>query len=88
MIFFPILGKKLFGAGYSGLEYDYRGLLHLYHSRRDMENMMEYSHILQDWNRIRDRTNAVEVKPLDFSLDFSIQDLHKNLFNSDINVTR
>lgn len=82
------IGKKLFGAGYSGLEYDYRGLLHLYHSRRDMENMMEYSHILQDWNRIRDRTNAVEVKPLDFSLDFSIQDLHKNLFNSDINVTR
>ncbi|CAI9741525.1 protein-binding 2 [Octopus vulgaris] len=76
------IGKKLFGAGYSGLEYDYKGLLRLYQSQGDRENMLHYSRILQDWNRIRDHTNAIEVKPLDFSLDLSVQDLHKYVFNS------
>jgi len=28
-----ITGKKLFGDGYSGLEYDYRGLINLYDSQ-------------------------------------------------------
>ncbi|GAB1602277.1 amyloid protein-binding protein 2-like [Argonauta hians] len=76
------IGKKLFGAGYSGLEYDYKGLLRLYQSQGDRENMLHYSRILQDWNRIRDHTNAIEVKPLDFSLDLSVQDLHQCVFNS------
>ena len=36
------IGKKLFGDGYSGLEYDYRGLLRLYHSMRDWEKAHEF----------------------------------------------
>ena len=36
------IGKKLFGDGYSGLEYDYRGLLKLYHSRGDVERTHEF----------------------------------------------
>ena len=36
------IGKKLFGDGYSGLEYDYRGLLRLYHSMRNYQGALEY----------------------------------------------
>ena len=36
------IGKKLFGEGYSGLEYDYRGLLRLYHSMRNYQGALEY----------------------------------------------
>ncbi|XP_033748176.1 amyloid protein-binding protein 2-like [Pecten maximus] len=69
------IGKKLFGEGYSGLEYDYRGLLRLYrttdnHSMADM-----YASILQQWNQIRDRNNAKEVRPLDFQVFDNLQDL-------------
>lgn len=28
-----LTGRKLFGDGYSGLEYDYRGLINLYDSQ-------------------------------------------------------
>ena len=34
-----ISGRKLFGPGYSGLEYDYRGLLRLYHNITDQEKV-------------------------------------------------
>lgn len=31
--FLSLSGRKLFGDGYSGLEYDYRGLINLYDSQ-------------------------------------------------------
>jgi len=48
------IGKKLFGDGYSGLEYDYRGLLRLYHSMRNYEGALEYQAKLHDWSELRD----------------------------------
>lgn len=52
----------MFGNGYSGLEYDYRGLLRLYQSRGDLEKAAEYASILHDWNHLRDRKhNEAEV---------------------------
>lgn len=52
-------GKKLFGEGYSGLEYDYRGLIKLYNSVGNYEKVFEYHNILSNWNRLRDRQFAV-----------------------------
>jgi len=52
-------GKKLFGEGYSGLEYDYRGLIKLYNSLGNYEKVFEYHNILSNWNRLRDRQFAV-----------------------------
>ncbi|KAL5016659.1 hypothetical protein ScPMuIL_006248 [Solemya velum] len=69
------IGKKLFGEGYSGLEYDYRGLLRLYRTVENEDAAGRYAVILQQWNQIRDRDNAAQVKPLDFHLDSSISAL-------------
>ncbi|KAL3856920.1 hypothetical protein ACJMK2_011626, partial [Sinanodonta woodiana] len=52
--------KKLFGEGYSGLEYDYRGLLKLYRHVSNQEKADQYAAILQHWNQIRDRNNAIQ----------------------------
>ena len=52
-------GKKLFGEGYSGLEYDYRGLIKLYNSIGNYEKVFEYHNVLSNWNRLRDRQYSV-----------------------------
>lgn len=54
-----LAGKKLFGEGYSGLEYDYRGLIKLYNSVGNFEKVFEYHNILSNWNRLRDRQFAI-----------------------------
>ena len=47
-------GKKLFGPGYSGLEYDYRGLIRLYSNTENMDKMYQYYDVLSHWNEIRE----------------------------------
>jgi tetratricopeptide (TPR) repeat protein len=46
--------RRLFGPSYSGLEYDYRGLLHLYQETGDGGGYMEMVTLLQDWQLARD----------------------------------
>ncbi|WAR03662.1 APBP2-like protein [Mya arenaria] len=69
------IGRKLFGDGYSGLEYDYRGLLRLYRQVGNYAMADRYANILQQWNRIRDRNNSIEVKPLEFTLSAGLSEL-------------
>jgi len=45
---------KLFGESYSGLEYDYRGLVHVYHGLEDLEKVAEYTYLLNNWKLHRD----------------------------------
>jgi hypothetical protein len=59
-------GRKLFGPGYSGLEYDYRGLLRLYSAVGDSDKNLEYYQVLNDWYDIRDRNKDKDKKPLEF----------------------
>ncbi|CAM9211652.1 unnamed protein product, partial [Lampetra fluviatilis] len=49
------IGKKLFGEGYSGLEYDYRGLIKLYNSVGDVAKVFHFHEVLANWNQLRDR---------------------------------
>lgn len=56
-----IVGLKLFGAGYSGLEYDYRGLLRVYLTMGKHEKYLEYNNILREWKVTRD-LNAQEIE--------------------------
>lgn len=77
--FFP--GKKLFGEGYSGLEYDYRGLLKLYRTTNNLAMADHYHDILHQWNTIRDINNATEVKPLEFSLSTNFEENVKKYFS-------
>ncbi|ESO95499.1 hypothetical protein LOTGIDRAFT_116980 [Lottia gigantea] len=76
------IGKKLFGEGYSGLEYDYRGLLRLYSNLNDINKTSHYSNILQQWNQIRDKNNAVEIKPLDIDIDITVPEIVQLMFSS------
>jgi len=48
------IGKKLFGDAYSGLEYDYRGLIRLYYSTANVAKALEYQAKLHDWSNLRD----------------------------------
>ncbi|XP_052801330.1 amyloid protein-binding protein 2-like [Mya arenaria] len=74
------IGRKLFGDGYSGLEYDYRGLLRLYRQVGNYAMADRYANILQQWNRIRDRNNSIEVKPLEFTLSAGLSELVTEYF--------
>jgi hypothetical protein len=62
---FVHLGQKLFGQGYSGLEYDYRGLLHVYHELNEAQKVADYSRVLHRWKVLRDQQSRFEVPPLD-----------------------
>ncbi len=78
IITFP--GRKLFGPGYSGLEYDYRGLLRLYNQVNNSVMAFEYGNILHNWNHIRDRTNAEDKKPLDFEYTDGCEEVVRKFF--------
>ncbi|KAK2193494.1 hypothetical protein NP493_12g07051 [Ridgeia piscesae] len=74
------IGRKLFGLGYSGLEYDYRGLLRLYQFTGNTDKAYEYSLVLHEWNRIRDHTNSEEKCPLELTTDESVTDVVQRFF--------
>ncbi|VDO16516.1 unnamed protein product [Rodentolepis nana] len=42
-----------FGPGYSGLEYDYKGLQSVYRKMKNMEKMREYIRIFDEWKEYR-----------------------------------
>merc|ERR1719150_2455746 len=52
------IGRKLFGPSYSGLEYDYRGLIQVYHLTRNYEKFLEYQEILDQWRVSREAKAA------------------------------
>ncbi|XP_025090996.1 amyloid protein-binding protein 2-like isoform X2 [Pomacea canaliculata] len=76
------IGKALFGKSYSGLEYDYRGLLRLYHHTGAHEMAMHYHNVLQEWSQLRDQNNTSEVKPLDFDVHDSVENIVSKHFLS------
>lgn len=75
-----VSGKKLFGDGYSGLEYDYRGLMRLYQNEGDFVSMEKYRQVLQEWSQIRDVHNSKDEKPLDFAPLLKLLDMIQQYF--------
>ncbi|BFZ18781.1 hypothetical protein BsWGS_21820 [Bradybaena similaris] len=69
------IGRQLFGEGYSGLEYDYRGLVRLYTQRGDYDEATHYNDIINQWSVIRDTQNAREVNPLEYEVTMTIPEL-------------
>ncbi|PSN31061.1 Amyloid protein-binding protein 2 [Blattella germanica] len=59
------ISLKLFGESYSGLEYDYRGLVHVYHELEDVEKVAEYTYILNNWKIHRELHAQREDPPID-----------------------
>lgn len=58
-------GLKLFGHSYSGLEYDYRGLMHLYQKLEEQDKVFEYTNYLSEWRELRDKHVESEDPPID-----------------------
>lgn len=71
VLFASVAGLKLFGETYSGLEYDYKGLVHCYKELDEVEKMAQYTFILNQWKVLRgqlsmqeNRTDLEETGPL------------------------
>lgn len=47
------IALRLFGPSYSGLEYDYRGLIRVYEETLDWDNAYQYIYKLRDWKALR-----------------------------------
>ncbi|XP_034109645.1 amyloid protein-binding protein 2 [Drosophila albomicans] len=47
------ISLRLFGSTYSGLEYDYLGLCHVYETLHEFEKYLRYAHILENWQLLR-----------------------------------
>ncbi|KAK0057214.1 amyloid protein-binding protein 2 [Biomphalaria pfeifferi] len=69
------IGRQLFGEGYSGLEYDYRGLVRLYTQIGDFVQAAHYNDIINQWSVIRDSHNAREINPLEYEVTMTIPEL-------------
>jgi hypothetical protein len=51
------IGVNLFGEAYSGLEYDYRGLLRVYLNLSNQPKTVEYMQVIHRWKHLRDNFN-------------------------------
>ncbi|KAI8128281.1 hypothetical protein FF38_10285 [Lucilia cuprina] len=47
------ISLRLFGRSYSGLEYDYLGLCHVYEVLREYEKYLKYANMLDNWQILR-----------------------------------
>lgn len=60
--FHPLSDLKLFGRAYSGLEYDYRGLIHIYEVIDDHDNYIKYNNKMEDWRALRTEVDNEQVR--------------------------
>ncbi|XP_063825981.1 amyloid protein-binding protein 2 [Ostrinia nubilalis] len=57
------ISLKLFGERYSGLEYDYRGLVNVFTQLKRHERAAHYSRLLQRWHELREQSKAEQQQP-------------------------
>lgn len=53
------INTRLFGPTYSGMEYDYRGLIHVYGSTGNVNQYLEYNRQYTDWKTLRETVQLV-----------------------------
>ncbi|XP_016948733.1 amyloid protein-binding protein 2 [Drosophila biarmipes] len=76
------ISLRLFGHSYSGLEYDYLGLCHVYETLHDFEKYLKYAHTLENWQMLRGQnlTQNKSSYPA-IEVDFSIEEVRSKFFN-------
>ena len=57
------ISLRLFGPSYSGLEYDYRGLIRVYEQTGDVSNFARYILLLRTWKDLKDAKETEENHP-------------------------
>lgn len=75
------ISLRLFGESYSGLEYDYRGLIHIYDITGDQMRYDQYTNILDEWRMLREENQAVRINyPAMISEDTSMEEVTRKFF--------
>ncbi|XP_017073857.1 amyloid protein-binding protein 2 [Drosophila eugracilis] len=76
------ISLRLFGHSYSGLEYDYLGLCHVYETLHDFEKYLKYAHTLENWQMLRGQnlTQNKSSYPA-IELDYSVEEVKNKFFN-------
>jgi hypothetical protein len=75
------IGLKLFGRSYSGLEYDYRGLLHVYTKLEEHDKYLEYVDALNHWKELRYKHAELEEPPIDQKCPQPLEDVINTFFS-------
>lgn len=57
------ISLNLFGSAYSGLEYDYRGLINVYSELEDVNGMLLYNQKMRDWRNSRECQKPEVILP-------------------------
>lgn len=57
------ISLSLFGSAYSGLEYDYRGLINVYSELQDINNMLVYNQRMREWKSRRECQKPQAIYP-------------------------
>lgn len=76
------ISLRLFGRSYSGLEYDYLGLCHVYETLREFEKYLKYATILENWQALRGQNDTLNksIYPA-ITEDCSLEDVKFKFFN-------
>ncbi|XP_063383689.1 amyloid protein-binding protein 2 [Cydia fagiglandana] len=74
------ISLKLFGSRYSGLEYDYRGLVHVFTQLKRHDRANHYSELLQDWHDLREQSKTEQQPDLGAEQVLPLDELQAKLF--------
>lgn len=74
------ISLKLFGERYSGLEYDYRGLVHVFTQLKRHDRANHYNRLLQMWQVLREQSKAEQQPALGDEQIIPLSDLHAKFF--------
>ncbi|KAI5630854.1 tetratricopeptide repeat domain-containing protein [Phthorimaea operculella] len=72
-------GLKLFGERYSGLEYDYRGLVHVFTQLKQHDRADHYTRLLQHWHELREQSKTEQQPAIGDEQVMPLQQLRDKL---------
>ncbi|CAK1551353.1 unnamed protein product [Leptosia nina] len=76
------ISLKLFGERYSGLEYDYRGLVHVFTQLKRHDRAQHYNALLQHWHDLREQSKAEQQPSIGDEEVIPLEELREKLFKA------
>ncbi|XP_041978890.1 amyloid protein-binding protein 2 isoform X2 [Aricia agestis] len=77
------ISLKLFGERYSGLEYDYRGLVYVFTQLKEHDRAWHYNLQLQHWHDLREQSKTEQQPPLGDEEVMPLEELKARLASPD-----
>ncbi|KRG07099.1 amyloid protein-binding protein 2 isoform X2 [Drosophila mojavensis] len=78
------ISLRLFGRTYSGLEYDYLGLCHVYETLHEFEKYLRYAHILENWQQLRGQNITQNSSYPAIEVDYTIEQVKSKFFSMNV----